>query len=210
MQRQKTILLISAVILLLTGCGKSVAEVTTIAIQKNGEIEHTMIETFEEDSVDAFRNMLTAKVEEYNSGVSGDGIEVKGVEEQDGVIKVEMAYPSAADFDSFMNMDVVAVDPALQAPFFYGTVEEAFTEGYDLDTILYGVENDNLLRGKDDILLMGQNRIVIYDNQMNLGAAVQISVPETVLYTTENVKIVGKKLVEVSDTDGLAYILLEG
>lgn len=209
MQIGKTAAILAAAVLLLTGCGKSVAEVTTIAIQKNGKIEHVMIESFDEGSEEAFQEMLEEKVEEYNAGISGDSIEVKKVEEKGGILKVEMVYPTAADFDRFMNQDVADIDPSLRAPFFYGTVEEAFTEGYELNAVLYGVENDNLLRGKDDILPMGKNKMIIYDNRMNLGETVQISMPEALLYATDNAKILDKKLVEISDTDKLVYLILE-
>lgn len=210
MKKWKTVLLTAAVLFLLTGCGKTVAEVTTIAIQKDGTVEHTIIEAYEGDSVESLQNMLLKKTAEYNNTVSGEGVSLDLVEETDGVVRVVMSYPSAADFDGFMNMDVTAIDPEMRAPFFYGTVEEAFAEGYDLKAVLHGVENDNLLQGKDDILPMGKNKIVIYDNRMNLGAAVQISVQEPLLYISDNVTVVGKKVAEVSDTDELAYILLEG
>ncbi len=210
MRRWKIISLLIAAGLLLSGCGKSTEEVTTITIQKDGSIEHTIIEDFEEESTDSLQDMLLTKTAEYNKNISGEGIKVDTVEKNDGTVRIRMTYPTAADFDGFMNMDVVAVDQALRAPFFYGTVEEAFSEGYDLDVMLYGVENENFLQGKDDILLMGENKIIIYDNRMNLGASVQINVPNSILYSSDNVTLAGKKLAEISDTDKLAYILLEG
>lgn len=210
MRKWKKILPLFCLALLLGGCGKSEAEITTIAIQKDGTIEHTMIEDFTEDSVDLLKNLMLEKAAEYNKSISDGSITVETVEAGEGVVRVVMTYPSAADFDGFMNMDVVDVDPALRAPFFYGTVEEAFTEGYDLGVSLHGVENDNLIQGKEDLLLLGGNKIIIYDNQMNLGAPVQISMPESILYISDNVTISGKNLVEISDTEEVAYIVLEG
>ncbi len=210
MRKWKKILPFFCLALLLGGCGKSEAEITTIAIQKDGTIEHTMIEDFTEDSVDMLQSVMLEKAAEYNNSISDGSITVETVEAGEGVVRVVMTYPSAADFDGFMNMDVVDVDPALRAPFFYGTVEEAFTEGYDLDVSLHGAEGDNLIQGKEDLLLLGANKIIIYDNQMNLGAPVQISMPESVLYISDNVTISGKNLVEISDTEEVAYIVLEG
>lgn len=210
MRKWKTVWPFLALVMLLGGCGKSEAEITTIAIQKDGTIEHTMIEEFTEESADGLTSAMLEKAAEYNENIAGDGVKVESVDLGEGTVKVVMTYPSAADFDGFMNMDVIDVDPALHAPFFYGTVQEAFAEGYELNVSMYGVENENQIQGREDLLLYGENKIVIYDNQMNLGAPVQISIPETPLYISDNVTLAGKKTVEVSDTDEVAYILLEG
>lgn len=211
MEKWKRILLPLLAVFLLGGCGKTTVEMTTIAIQKDGSIVHTMIEDFGEESVDALQSMMTEKVAAYyddGGSDSEDRIAVDSVEAEDGAVKVVMTYPDAASFDGFMNMDVVAVDPALRAPFFYGTVEDAYMQGYDLEVSLQGVEDEGALNGKSDLLALGENKIIIYDNEMNLGAPVQISAPEEPLYISDNVTVAGKKTVEVSETDDLAYILL--
>lgn len=209
MKKWKKILLPLLAVFLLGGCGKTTVEVTTIAIQKDGSIVHTMIEDFGEESVDMLQSMMTEKVAAYGSASgAGDGIMVDEVEAEEGVVKVVMTYPDAEAFDGFMNMDVVAVDPALRAPFFYGTVEDAYMQGFDLEISLQSVEGEGMLSGKSDILALGENKIIIYDNEMNLGAPVQISTQEEPLYISDNVTVAGKKAVEVSETDELAYILL--
>lgn len=205
------VLPLAFMVLLLGGCGKSAATMSTIAIQKDGTIEHTMIEDFGEASVDALQDMMLEKAAAYNNSNAGgeDGVTVKEIEAEDGVVRVVMTYPDAASFDGFMNMDVVEVDPALRAPFFYGTVEDAYMQGLDLEIKLQSADGGNVLRGKDDILSMGKNKIIIYDSVMNLGAPVQISMPDKPLYVSDNVTVTGKKVVEISGTDKLAYILLE-
>lgn len=209
MKKWKKILLPLLAVFLLGGCGKTMVEVTTIAIQKDGSIVHTMIEDFGEESVDTLQSMMTEKVAAYGSASgAGDGITIDTVEAEEGAVKVVMTYPDAEAFDGFMNMDVVAVDPALRAPFFYGTVEDAYMQGFDLEISLQSVEGEGMLSGKSDILALGENKIIIYDNEMNLGAPVQISTPEEPLYISDNVTVAGKKAVEVSETDELAYILL--
>lgn len=210
MKKWNRILPLAAVVLLLGGCGKKAAVMTTIAIQKDGTIEHTMVEDFGEESVDALQSMMTEKAAAYNSSSSGADVAVGTVEADDGVVRVVMTFPDAASFDGFMNMDVVAVDPALRAPFFYDTVEDAYMQGFDLEIELQSAEGEEVLSGKDDILLMGKNKLIIYDNEMNLGAPVQISTQEKPLYISSNVTVAGKNLLEISDTEELAYILLEG
>ncbi|MBD5550953.1 MAG: hypothetical protein HDQ96_07235 [Lachnospiraceae bacterium] len=210
MKKWNRILPVVFIVFLLTGCGKTTIEMTTIAIQKDGKIEHTLVEDFDGGSVDALRNMMSEKAAAYNNSNPGGGVAVDTVEADEGVVRVVMTYPDAVSFDGFMNMDVVEVDPALRAPFFYGTVEEAFMQGFDLEIELQGVEGEKTLQGKDDILSMGKNKIIIYDNEMNLGAPVQISVQDKPLYISDNVTVAGKNLVEISETDELAYILLEG
>ncbi len=209
MEKWKKVLPLAVMGFLLTGCGATTAEVTTIAIQKDGTIEHTLVEDFGEESVDALQSMMLEKTAAYNKNNADGEIAVKTVEEEDGIVKVVMTYPDAAAFDGFMNMDVVEVDPALRAPFFYGTVEEAFMEGYDLEITLQGVESEEVLQGKNDLLAKGEKKIIIYDNEMNLGAPVQISLQEKPAYVSGNVTMTGKKLVEISGEDEMAYILME-
>lgn len=212
MKKGNRILLAAFMIVFLTGCGKTAVETTTIAIQKDGTIEHTIIEEFGETSVDALESMMSEKAAAYNNSNSAGekGVTVDAVEAGEGVIRVVMTYPDADAFDGFMNMDVVEVDPALRAPFFYGTVEEAYVQGFDLEVELRGAEDDSVLQGKDDILAMGKNRIIIYDNEMNLGSPVQIRTQDKPLYISGNVSAAGKNVVEISGAEQLAYILLKG
>ena len=212
MEKWKKISLLVLLGFILSGCGKTTVEVTTIAIQKDGTIVHTMVENFGEESVDTLQSMMQEKVDIYNDDNSGTegSITINTVETDEGMVKVVMTYPDAASFDGFMNMDVVAVDPALRAPFFYGTVEDAYMQGYDMEISLESAEEGDGLQGKNDLLSMGKNKLIIYDNEMNQGAAVQISTQEKPLYISDNVTVAGKNLVEVSETDKLACILLEG
>lgn len=197
------------IVFLLAGCGKKKPEITTIAITKDGDIEHTMIEEFAEGSVDALKNMILEKVAAFNNHSADGGVKVSSIEETEGIVEVVMTYPDAAAFDGFMNMDVSALNPALRAVFFYGTVEDALEQGYDLDITLQSAKDEEEeLRGKNDILEMGKNRLLIYDNAMNLGAPIQIDLPKKPLYLSDNVKVAGKKVVEISETDEVAYILL--
>lgn len=211
MKKRSGILLAAFMVFLLAGCGKAVETgMTTIAIQKDGSIEHTMIEEFGEASADALQSLMTEKVTAYNNGSAGSGdVAVDTVELGNGVAKVVMTYPDAEAFDGFMNMDVMEVDPALRAPFFYGTVEEAFMQGYTLEMALRGVDKEETLQGKNDFLERSDKKLIIYDNEMNLGEPVQISLPEKPVYISDNVKVTGKKLVEISETDDLVYILMD-
>ena len=83
-------------------------------------------------------------------------------------------------------------------------------QGFDLEVELRGAEDDSMLQGKDDILAMGKNRIIIYDNEMNLGSPVQIRTQDKPLYISGNVAVAGKNVVEISGAEQLAYILLKG
>ncbi len=210
MEKWKKLPLLALLAFLFTGCGKTTVEMSTIAIQKDGSIEHTLIEEFGDSSIEDLQNVILEKAAAYNNANQGeDGIKVNSIEETGGKVKVVMEYPSAASFDGFMNMDVAAVDPALRAPFFYGTVEEAFEQGFNLEVTLQSAENnDEALQGKSDFLEMGKNRLIIYDNEMNLGAPVQIDLPKKPLYISDNVTVAGKKRVEIAETDKLAYIVI--
>lgn len=210
MKKINRILPVLGMVLLLGGCGKKMAEVTTIEIMKDGSIRHTMVEDFGEESAEALQSLMDEKAAAYNSSAAGGSVAVEDVEASEGIVRVVMTYPDAQAFDGFMNMDVVAVDPALRAPFFYGTVEEALMQGYDLEVTLQGVEEEGSLQGKSDLLAKGESTLLIYDNQMNLGAPVQISLQEKPVYISDNVTVADKNLVEVTGEDKLAYILLGG
>lgn len=210
MKKWNRILPVLGMVLLLVGCGKKTAEMTTIEILKDGSIRHTMVEEFGEGSAEALQSLLDEKVAAYNSGNSGkESVKVDTVEAEDGSVRVVMTYPDADSFDGFMNMDVAAVDPTLRAPFFYGTVEEALMQGYDLEVTLQSVEEEGALQGKNDLLTKGESTLIIYDNRMNLGAPVQISLQNEPAYISDNVTVADKKLVEVAGEDELAYILLK-
>lgn len=210
MKKWNRILPVLGMVLLLVGCGKKTAEMTTIEILKDGSIRHTMVEEFGEGTADALQSLMEEKVAAYNSGNSGkESVKVDTVKAEDGSVMVVMTYPDADSFDGFMNMDVVAVDPSLRAPFFYGTVEEALMQGYDLEITLQSVGEEGALQGKSDLLAKGESTLIIYDNQMNLGAPVQISLQNSPAYVSDNVTVVEDKLVEVAGEDKPAYILLE-
>lgn len=210
MKKGNRILLAVFIVFLLTGCGKTETEMTTIEVQKNGQIEHTIIEEFGEADASALQGMVEGKASAYNgSGASSGEAKVLSVELKDGTAKVVMTYPDAETFAGFMNMDVAAVDSALSLPFFDGTVEKAYMLGYDLEVVLQGAEKEGTLQGKNDLLARGSDRLIIYDNGMNLGAPVQIKLPKKPLYISDNVTVTGKKLVEVSGAEKPAYILMK-
>lgn len=210
MKKWNRILPVLGVVLLLVGCGKKAAEMTTIELLKDGSVRHTMVEEFGGGTADALQSLMDEKVAAYNSGNPGKGnVTVETVEEVDGNVRVVMTYPDADSFDGFMNMDVVAVDPALRAPFFCGTVEEALMQGYDLEITLQSVGEEGALQGKSALLTKGENTLIIYDNQMNLGAPVRISLQSNPSYVSDNVTVADNRLVEVAGEDKLAYILLE-
>lgn len=210
MKKGNGLLFAALIVFLFTGCGKKTAEMTTIEIQKNGRIEHTVIEELGEADADELEKMVAEKAAIYNSGGAEAGVKVDKVEIKDGIAKVVITYRDAEAFDGFMNMDVAEVDAALRAPFFYGTVEDAYMQGFDLEVTLQGVEKEEALQGKNDLLARGGDKLIIYDNRMNLGAPVRIRTPQKPLYISDNVIVADKKLLEISGEEKLAYILLQG
>ena len=101
MEKWKKIALLVLLGFILSGCGKTTVEVTTIAIQKDGTIVHTMVENFGEESVDTLQSMMQEKVDIYNDDNSGTegSITINTVETDEGMVQVVMTYPDAASFD---------------------------------------------------------------------------------------------------------------
>lgn len=216
MTKKWCMLLCLSIIFVCAGCGKKQKEVdiTTFSIEKDGSIQHTIVESFgDEFDSKELEAMLQSELNSYGKSkatpTAGD-VKCDEVTVKDGQIKVVMDYPSGQDFYEFNNIN--AMKPAI---FFFGTIEEAYAEGYDLDIILHQIEDDSVLLERDDLLHLGDKNILIYDSMINYdseqnqGAPVKFHFYTNIYASSDNVVIEGKKDARINETDNLAYIILD-
>lgn len=213
MKRWKVMVLTLFSAFCVVACGnqQSQEDVTSISVQKDDTINYKIVESFGTDyNINDLESMLQNDVAGYNKGLSEGAIEVKKVEQNEkNEVVVEMAFPSAADFNGFCNMNTLE-----ENLFFYGTIEDAYLAGHNLDVVLHGREDDTEILKKDDILNLGENKILIYDARLNhdgtteTPAKMRIETAGTVSYVSNGVTIVDKNTVEISAIEGLYYIVL--
>lgn len=92
-----------------------------LAIHKDGSLTNTLTDNRVEDyqDKDAYEAYITGLVDDYNAS-SGGGVNIKSIKSGKEEIKVVIEYPDSGSFAGLNGY-----------PFFYGTVGEALSAGYD-------------------------------------------------------------------------------
>ena len=130
---KKIPIVMSAIILaayLLAGCGNGKSEpsadMDTVSINKDGTIEHMIIDWFNKEyyDIDELAAKAQEKIDSFNNGT--DRIMLDSAEEKDGKIIVKMVYKTGDDYTQFNNREL-----------FYGTVAEASAMGFSVICIFY-------------------------------------------------------------------------
>ncbi|MCR5733206.1 MAG: hypothetical protein K6G22_01245 [Lachnospiraceae bacterium] len=180
----------------LSGCDKTVDyNETTISISKKGIVKNEIVEGFSQVyyKEDELRSMIEEEVGEY-AGLTGDKDRVKfdDLTVEKGKVKVMMTYKSYEDYADFNDVE-----------FFYGTVNEAMTDGFSLEvTMKSTVDGSNI--GKDDIMKLGSSKMII------ISEPVMVESYSDILYVTANVEMVDKRHARMSsDSSGRAYLIIE-
>lgn len=194
MRKWKKILIMTAALCMLTGCGSLASENTnTISIQKDGKIEHTIVEQFERNyyDEDELSQMAQEKIGRYNNG--GDNIACESVKAGDGKIVVKMVYQSEADYTEFNNREL-----------FCGTVKQASEKGYSLQNL---VSADGEALDAADLEALSENHVVIV--QTKKGEELDVRVYDTIVYASEDITFSGKKdaLITAGEEDRLSCII---
>lgn len=183
------------VTIILSGCAtKNEMTNTTLEIKKDGTLEQSIVETFEKDYYDAIelQEMIESEISDFNLTDGSEKIQLNEVE-----LKEDAAYPvlTYGDSTSYAEFNEVT--------FFYGTIAQAYEEGFDLDIMLTSAK-DNEEIGKDDILQMGDHYLVIAEE------SIEIETFHNIEYISGNVTLNGKKEAMVTTQEGeLAYIIFK-
>ncbi len=154
---------------------------TVMEVLKDGGIVETITEDFTADyyNEDDLRGMILSEVAEYNRDSEQD-ISVDKFENKNGIVTVTMKYPSAEAYTDYNSNQFDS------RQLFVGTVKEAYDEGHSLDVILTSADNDEESIGKEELLGMGENHILISEVPFRVKTFGKI------LYFDDNVVSLGK------------------
>lgn len=185
---------------LLAGCGsgdlESSVDISTVFIKKDGTIEHTIIDWFDEEHKERYDiDELTVKGQEKIDSISDgtDNIVIESAEEKDGKIIVKMTYKSGEDYTQCNNREL-----------FYGTVAEASAMGFSVRNIFS--EDGTAM---NDTKQIWENHVVII--QMKKGEELDVNVYDKILYTSDNVMRSGNNdvIIKAGDTDMISCIVFK-
>lgn len=196
---------IMLMVLMMTGCGE--AKVPTaidkpmISISKSGEVTEYLIGEFSAKtyySLSELSSMAAEEAAQYNTAnQTGTTTPVKmekveELEDGSGRICVVYQYDSAESYTGFN-----------EGSLFYGTVDEAVSEGYSVDISLVSAN------GGDQTLTAGQLRQTA-DRQLIIApAGVYMYCPGKVEYISNNAVMADDGSVDTTAAEGSVYILVK-
>lgn len=193
-----------AFILGMTACGTEDASVeenlmNSISIEKDGSIESIIVEDFTESyySVEDLKNMIQDTITDYRKQDPDSEITLETCEMVDQKVKVVLKYNSADTYSGY-NSETL----------FVGTVQEAYAEGYDMNMSLTGTDKEGTKIGRQELLNMGENHIMIMENVIKDGT-LRVNCYDTILYTGNGITPIAKKKVDVEPTKGYSVIVFK-
>jgi hypothetical protein len=197
MKKKYLILLIAVTALVMLGCKKKEESYTSardhqIEVGAEGNITSTLIDVFDKDyyNQEEFRSLVENEIANYNSGNQEDVLELDILEVEEQNITLRMKYATAADYASFNKVIL-----------FKGTISEALAAGYDFNTSF--IELDGQKAKEDEVAgnvirELGNDYQVIITNEV-----VEIIVPSTISYISNNMGIETKKVAYVEDVEAI-------
>ncbi len=195
---------LAAFILGMTACGTEDASVeenlmNSISIEKDGSIESIIVEDFTESyySVDDLKNMIQDTITDYRKQDPDSEITLETCEMVDQKVKVVLKYNSADTYSGY-NSETL----------FVGTVQEAYAEGYDMNMSLTGTDKEGTKIGRQELLNMGENHIMIMENVIKDGT-LRVNCYDTILYTGNGITPIAKKKADVEPTQGYSVIVFK-
>lgn len=144
---------------------------STAEFFRDGSIRITSIESFDQDyyDEDELKETITDALNEYGKGVSRDSLNVS-----DGAATLVLTYDSAEDYVSFNDTDL-----------FIGTVSEAEEAGYDFQSIMSAVSQEDTSKILNQATLdqLPDNEVII------LCEKVDVVTYKSILYATSNLGV---------------------
>lgn len=194
----------------LAGCDtvpttQSVTE-SSLYISKEGKVTAVLIESFGKEyySRAELEELIHTEVQEYNRE-AGYAVEDKdaavkltevvtqeaGLSENGGEthIAVRMEYATVQDYAKFNGVVL-----------FYGTVEQAYQEGYSIDSDMITVDTQEKIT-KTQIKADGNRKILIMEENL------LVSLPENILMVGIGMSVKGDTQAKNEDASGYSYII---
>lgn len=196
---------------------------STITLEKDGSIESRLVENFGADySEDGLKNLIDTSITAYQKQAGASSVNLNSCEKNNkGQLVVEMTFNDSTAYAGWnnyfldymyaseMGLDNSSIESSTEG-FFAGTISDAYSAGYNLDTTLNSVSNNSIKSSvtKSDLLGMGDNHIVIlarYEDDDPIG----IKCYDEILYVGDGVTATGKRSANVSTTEGYGIIVFK-
>ena len=171
------------VTLTLAGCGADKDRETRVTLDKDGGVVSTIYESFEQDYYDIseLSDMAAEEISYYNSEYISPRITLDETTriEDEPYVKLVMTFDSCLDYSHF-NQELL----------FFGTVQDAVENGYELSAALVDREGNKIDLGSGDFL---DRHIVISSEK------VIIDTPYNIEYMTSGVTLRDKKEADLTN-----------
>lgn len=226
---KKTMIMACVLAFGLCACGDNQAKdadgttASTITLEKNGSIESKLVEDFGTGySEDGLKNLIDTSITAYQKQSGASQVELKSCEKNNkGKLVVEMTFNDSTAYAGWnnyfldymyaseMGLDSNSIENNTQG-FFAGTISDAYTAGYSLETTLNAVSDNSIKSSvtKSDLLSMGSNHIVIMERYED-DEPINIKCYDEILYVGDGVTATGKRSANISTTDGYGIIVFK-
>lgn len=188
----------------ITACAKEEVPVeeevmNSLSILEDGSIESVIIEDFSEsyNNVEDLTKMIQDTISVYQKEDPNASIVLETCELIEQQVKVVMKYNSAEAYSGYNSEEL-----------FVGTVQEAYGKGYDLNMTLTGTDKEASKIGRQELLGMGENHIMILENTIDEGT-LRVNCYDTILYTGDGVSLIEKKRADVVPTQDFSVIVFK-
>ena len=180
--------------LLFTACGdyeESAGEKNTIVIHADNSIDATIVRIFDQSyySEEELVSMVNEELTTYNTEHGSDAISVKAHGLSGQEISLTLHFKSWEDYNRYM-LDRIYV----------GDVQGAYDERYDFNQALSYASNKEHTIGKNDLMQMADQKIVVIDGHHS------VEVPDKIRFYTQGMKLTGAKTAE-SVEEGLWFVI---
>lgn len=209
-----------------SGVGTDKAEnsaASTITLKKDGSIESRLVEDFGTDySEDGLKNLIDTSITGYQNRAEAAKVSLKSCKKNgQNQLVVEMTFNDSSAYAGWnnyfleymyaseMGMDSSNIENNTQG-FFAGTISDAYSAGYSLETTLQAASAGNSKQSvtKSDLLSMGDTHIVIVERYED-DEPVTINCYNEILYVGDGVTATGKKSASIGATDGYGIIVFK-
>lgn len=190
-------------VLLMTGCGSAelpeTIDKTTISIDKEGVITSYLVEEFNKEyySVSELKDMATEDAAAYNAEHQNDETIPLRVEKVELIgsgdkVMVQHIYDEDETYAEYNN-----------SLFFYGTVEDAVEEGFDLSALLTAVKDGATLASEELMKKPEKSYVLITD------AKAVFYCPRKVTHVGDGVVYLEDGSVDTTKVNGVVVVLMK-
>lgn len=195
---KKTVLALTIISLCLciVGCGNKPASYneSTLIFDKKGAVKDIIVEPFDKDyyTEQGLTTFFNEAISEFSIKYPAGVVLLSDILVEDGIARATLNFDDVKTYKEFYGADV-----------FWGTISDAYDNGYNMDVTLKSTSSDKTI-GKSEIMDMAKKPILIIDEPICVKTA------QNIKFASANVEIINGKLVRISsDSSGLAYLILE-